>query len=128
MSLTLLSTWYFFGLVGKGDNPKTFLLLYFSARALVVMFRLCMGTHFATCDHDAVHKICARSATRYTLLILLPRPGTHFIHTLKVITRDHITYIFFWRVCRDTRSVVTNTTSLGYVVTRPRFTRFYINI
>ena len=44
----------------------------------VVMFRLCMGTHFATCDHDAVHKICARSATRYTLLILLPRPGTHF--------------------------------------------------
>ena len=60
----------------------------------VVMFRLCMGTHFATCDHDAVHKICARSATRYTLLILLPRPGTHFIHTLKVITRDNTIIIY----------------------------------
>ena len=58
------------------------------------MFRLCMGTHFATCDHDAVHKICARSATRYTLLILLPRPGTHFIHTLKVITRDNTIIIY----------------------------------
>ena len=70
------------------------------------MFRLCMGTHFATCDHDAVHKICARSATRYTLLILLPRPGTHFIHTLKVITRDNITYIFFFGGCAETHVVL----------------------
>ena len=65
----------------------------------VVMFRLCMGTHFATCDHDAVHKICARSATRYTLLILLPRPGTHFNKSYYLITRDNITYNICCHVC-----------------------------
>ena len=56
------------------------------------MFRLCMGTHFATCDHDAVHKICASSVTRYTLLILLQRPSTHFNNTYYVITLlSHVT-------------------------------------
>ena len=71
------------------------------------MFRLCMGTHFATCDHDAVHKICARSATRYTLLILLPRPGTHFIHTLKVITRYNICCHVCWKILFVVTRVVT---------------------
>ena len=41
----------------------------------VVMFRLCMGTHFATCDHDAVHKICSSSAARYTEQWLCQRSG-----------------------------------------------------